>query len=327
MNRVSFGQYPQAWYSLRASRSDPSFIDSRRVYQASLQQAEELWVAARAAGPAGRPLPLFYFLAQAGRAITVARGGTPAKAHGLTIGRPVVDDILKCTVEPGSRGWFQSVADATGSPGLHRPTELGALLASLPGFADHMPKGAPWPVALPVWTSALGTTWTESAGPDFVPGVVVFRGNPPSTVDALRAALAPYPDTSGVHPDQLGGPPVEDTSDGRGVVINWPRSAQVGPEFGPDGRWWLRPALHGTDAPPSCLMTWWAALFTLSMLARYHPVEWASALDPDRSPVAVLLERTMETALEVVPQLVLEAVSGAADHQEKRPSGGASSLP
>ena len=95
-------------------------------------------------------------------------------------------------------------------------------------------------------------------------------------------------------------------------MLGWPRSAPsidpLPPPYGPDGFRWMRPNLPLDARPPSLLMTWWAVLFTLSMLARYHPVRWADALDPDRSPAAVLLERTMEVALEVVPQLVLEAI-------------------
>jgi uncharacterized membrane protein YjdF len=73
----------------------------------------------------------------------------------------------------------------------------------------------------------------------------------------------------------------------------------------------MRPYLPTSALPPSILMTWWAVLFALSMVARYHPVEWAAALDPDRSTAAAFLERAMEVGLEVVPGLVLEAITAA----------------
>jgi hypothetical protein len=38
-------------------------------------------------------------------------------------------------------------------------------------------------------------------------------------------------------------------------------------------------------------MAWWAVLFTLSMLARYQPAEWATHVDVDTSSHAVPIER------------------------------------
>jgi hypothetical protein len=55
-------------------------------------------------------------------------------------------------------------------------------------------------------------------------------------------------------------------------------------------------------------MTWWALLFTLSMLARYHPTEWTRALAPDESSIAVVLERTLDLALAAIPHLVFEVL-------------------
>jgi hypothetical protein len=83
-------------------------------------------------------------------------------------------------------------------------------------------------------------------------------------------------------------------------------------EIAPQYRWmnrrWLRPAVEDDAPPPSPLMTWWAILFALSMLARYHPTAWTRALDENSSPIAVNLERSLDIALEAVPHLVFEAV-------------------
>ena len=56
------------------------------------------------------------------------------------------------------------------------------------------------------------------------------------------------------------------------------------------------------------LMAWWAVLFALSTLARYHPAEWAVHIDVDRSRHAVLLENLLKQAMEIVPFLILEAI-------------------
>lgn len=60
-------------YGIRASVA-PGFArdddERRRVYGAALAQFDELIAASAAVGPASRPLPLFYDLSQAGRAIS-----------------------------------------------------------------------------------------------------------------------------------------------------------------------------------------------------------------------------------------------------------------
>jgi hypothetical protein len=56
-------------------------------------------------------------------------------------------------------------------------------------------------------------------------------------------------------------------------------------------------------------MTLWALLFAFSQLARYHPALWVGALNPDRSPIAVDLEQGLDSALELVPDLLVPAVT------------------
>ncbi len=82
----------------------------------------------------------------------------------------------------------------------------------------------------------------------------------------------------------------------------------LAPQYRWVGRRWLRPAIVGAE-PPVPLMTWWALLFGLSMLARYHPAEWAQALDRQHSWAATELERAMDVAIEALPQLILEALA------------------
>ena len=52
-------------------------------------------------------------------------------------------------------------------------------------------------------------------------------------------------------------------------------------------------------------------LYTFSMLSRYHPREWAAALNIDKSEAAALLEYCLELVLDVMPQLVMDALVGA----------------
>ncbi len=309
---------PEAWYHLRASRVNPPGSaktgEGRLAYQAALQQAEELWLAARAAGPAGRPLPLFYFLAQTGRAIVAARGETEAKGHGLE-GPVLGESALRCLVQPQKGGWFQKMLEVTGSAHLPPRIELGALVASIPELVDVDGIDQKLPRAIPVWAGPFPVDVFSSGFQQItqtyrVPGVVVLR-DLPNDLRGVRAALEPYPDASTAQPSLE----VWDTPGGRGYLFWWPRpdpsTDPLPPRYGGEGFRWMRPNLPSGDRPPSILMTWWAILFTLSMLARYHPVEWVAALDVNRSPEAVVLERSLEVALEVVPELVLEAIAAA----------------
>jgi hypothetical protein len=59
-------------------------------------------------------------------------------------------------------------------------------------------------------------------------------------------------------------------------------------------------------------MTLWALLFGLSALARYHPGLWVSALNPDQSTAAVDLEQMLDAALDLVPDLLVPALSSGA---------------
>ena len=67
------------------------------------------------------------------------------------------------------------------------------------------------------------------------------------------------------------------------------------------------PGLAGNASALHPLITWWAVLFSFSMLARYYPRVWSDLLDVDRSTHAV----PTATALEV--GAVCGAVSGGRD--------------
>lgn len=76
---------------LRATRANPPGMASsdgprRDTYAALLQQFDDLMTAASAVGPVTRPLPLYYAVLQAGKAIAAAwipGDDWPARGHGL----------------------------------------------------------------------------------------------------------------------------------------------------------------------------------------------------------------------------------------------------
>lgn len=135
------------WSRIRALRAAPPLLAEdpprRAVFSAALQQSEELFRSARTAGPPSKPLPLFYALSQAGRAITAAhhvdKDSWAIRGHGLTV---VTDtsDIRNTTVSvhPKARGndAASSVAAALSSPLLEGSMTVAALTAALPELAD-----------------------------------------------------------------------------------------------------------------------------------------------------------------------------------------------
>jgi len=309
-----------AWYVLRATRVHPpgrAGADAARAstYRAALHQAEELTAAAGAVGPASRPLPLYYAISQAGRAI-VAACGEVAEApplHGLKA--PVVAErIFETVVKPDPPGQFQTVAEAAGSEGLSVDVQLGRLMATIPELVGWPQLHDEWPAALRVWPQEPHNRFDEIAAEAIVPAAIVFPWQPANR-HTIESILAAYP--MRVRPiSQSEGASLVPTIDGTGVLLHWPRKQgdedPLPPAYGPEGRRWIRPAVCDAQDPPSLLMTWWAILYALSMVARYHPVEWVSALNLDASTAAVVLGRALDVALDVLPELVWDTLAARA---------------
>src|SRR5271155_3741251 len=76
--------------------------ERRATYGTALEQFEELIKAAAAASPGVRPLPLFYALSQAGRAIAAANlsGGWKLYGHGLSCPDLSVAEVLDLEIKP-----------------------------------------------------------------------------------------------------------------------------------------------------------------------------------------------------------------------------------
>lgn len=133
------------WQEIRALRAVPTGLsaadrDRRNTFVASLRQAEELAKATEAAGYAAKPLPLFYCLSQAGRAIAAAhcKDDWHLQSHGLSVHTDPQTPILENSVKPAFRqnDSFQNVSNTLNSPLLGGVAQLGALWAANPDLND-----------------------------------------------------------------------------------------------------------------------------------------------------------------------------------------------
>jgi hypothetical protein len=299
------------------------------VYQASLAQAEELWDAAAAAGPASRPLPLFYCVSQAGRAIcaawSLAEEWRP-KGHGLR--RHISEDpgpakrVFAHAVSVDNRplGIYPMVVDATRSVRFVGQASVAELWESLPGFPTPSAEIA----GNPPRALRLERARRRLADPRNLaellaaPTRAVIRSHYGIPVEQLPDI---YPTMTGIEqdgtqPDMFGGEdPVYRFSRGDG---SFKPLHEIGARPVEDGRsldrFVVRPKI-GTESigPPSEFLTLWPLLFCLSELARYYPDTWVRALDPDESRAAVTIEAGLDFALERVPSLIFQGLRGPID--------------
>jgi hypothetical protein len=294
----------------------------RRVFSAALGQFDELLDAASSVGPASCPLPLYYALNQASRAIAASlqQPDRPWQAHrhGLSISGPDGSRLQGTTISPQQRkpGTFDILAEGIRAPGLTAETALANIWAAVPGL-DKPGLGAGCPRALPLEFDSSSPS-PVSAWLRRLPGLPANEAGR----DQLAAHIAEtYPQASqgltvqSIEPD---GP-----ANAVKAEIAW-RS--------PDGTWrtvytaatpylwhtslWLIPRLSSGDVLPPLLL-WWCLLQALSSLARYHPAEWTAALDPDSSQFAVSIEKALATGLAVIPRLVLVTLSPGASRSPR----------
>jgi hypothetical protein len=314
--------------AIRATRAQPpakATTGARRdLYGAALQQFDELIEASRSAGHASRPLPLFYALSQAGRAIVAAHGSSGrVSGHGLAEdrGRQDADVLRRAVVRRRSRddaltGLCEAlgIPDPFGSPAIQPPSiSIGSAWAALPR----------WHAYLPVWDAEWFPALRASNQIDGVDHwdrrVMDLQGlkQPPQVVDDFN------PLTSRRYPQLPASSWYEPTTKSREI----PRSdlyrlGTVRWEMEDDGRSvfditrridnsrdrWLLPAAAGSDHEFEPITAWWVLLFAMSILARYDPALWSSALDLDRSDQAVVLGVMLDEALTAVPKLVADAL-------------------
>lgn len=338
------------WQAIRLLRArPPRGVDTAEragVFASALEQSEQLMRAAERIGPAARPLPLFYSLSQAGRAIAAARIADDQwrlSGHGLSVqDSTAATDVMQRVITPQPRSKravrenrrtsFAGVAEAVGSGVLTGEVNLGAVWCAIP---ELIPQAPQMPDLAPGWRRPLivfDTYWNADPGMQanrlmFGTDIIVCGLPGDANAEQITVELGHYPAAAGagVRIDPHLGTPdthhevvTEMTPEGRdcprvtwrGPRENHPPLDQVAPEYRGTGIRFLMPTLPTGDLLTP-LMLWWVLLLGLSSVARYDPELWISALDVNTSKQAVPIEAALDAALVALPELILETLVGA----------------
>lgn len=322
------------WRRIRALRAQPpgrGGLPARKAtFSAALEQSEQLFAAAASVGYAARPLPLFYALSQAGRAIAASdelgKDEWRLRGHGIRASDLGAERVWRVRVQNSGSGSFTRIAALLGSPSLPEATRLGDVWATLPDLARRLPHDAYEARALYVKPEEMnvrryfGGTPVPSSSSDlalaWLYGVDSSIEREADQEAALRAQLRRYPTLEGyeesiplrLHPAAAAGE--------TGVRLAWKAEGLLEQDrarrieqmccHSADGQLWVAPALPGNSGPLHPLVAWWAVLYALSMLARYEPAAWTTYIDVDCSPDAVAIETLLDHALSELPRLLLE---------------------
>jgi hypothetical protein len=314
----------QVFRDIRALRAAPPLLaedpERRQVFSAALEQSEDLFAAAAVAGPAAKPLPLFYALSQAGRAISAAhvddRERWRIRGHGLSViaNARVGSTCVKVKPSKDRRDAVAAVAAALAFEPLSGQMTVAELVAALPEVsARHLSADAPRALVI---QRADDGPWSS-----ILPGARGSVNLRIASAEQLAEELGRYANVEGYEVVV----PVDVSQHGAATaLLSWPAPPGGFATPGPralramrdvarqvDERWYLIPRLGSAVSAAHPLLIWWALLYALSSLARYHPAEWVAALDVDRSLVAVDLEAILETAEARVPVLISDALGSS----------------
>jgi hypothetical protein len=291
------------------------------VFGAALEQFDELLNAAAAVGPGVSPIPLYYALTQAGRAIAAARlpgADWEASGHGATP-RFASDVLGEATLEPhvGQSNQFSAFCAAIGSSRLDSSATLGAAWAAIPQLqvVPGLGEGELRPLTLNGRGSEAAGFFSAFIEGEFAEGL---PNDLDGARDLLRERLAVYPTAAIEDLLVIDAQSSVGTGTGRKVEIEWRstdgavRSIELfASGLGPaNSGSYLWPALGATRRVLRPLALWWLVLLGLSSVARYAPDRWLRALDRDTSVMAIPIEEALGIAAEMLPWLLFDALTG-----------------
>lgn len=304
-------------------------------------------------GAATSPIVLYYSLAQTLVALMAAMSPdfTPTRSHGLS--HPIIQDgvagpllLSQISVKnKGKSGLFQAVAAQLHSETLSSGVTLSALVCSL--IESHGLVGEN-PDPMPLNCSA-NHAYFDSTSQEGVPQLQLALSPLPKAVherpgantpphQPIRDWLQPFPSLDGY--DNLQPMVFDSDRETSYVLASWELSPAAAGAPLADGRFeeerklvervmqlpsprldggfnlygWVLPAVGGNQRALHPLATWLAVLFTMSMLARYHPALWTRMLDADESVDAERLKNVLDIARTSVPKLVHDEVARVDGH-------------
>jgi hypothetical protein len=304
-----------------------------------MKQSEQFFRLSDMAGYETKPILQYYGLNQAARAIVAVsaepRAPWQLRGHGLTC--PNLDEAKSLgevlVVDQGSGKAFQFLAQHGGSPTLPTRTALRELWMSLPEGAA-VPLGGGHQICQAAMLSVIGMEDlrpTKSISTAALIGVTNF-GVPDDRQNLLRRFPNLHRLEPRVRPDgtlarlHKGGT--------RGSLIRLtvkqpesvPGELQLpqtmsglellacGEEIYANSQkltTWLIPTIASNSRALTPIVTWWALLYTLSMLARYQPSGWTKFLDIDSSPDAPAVEYVLDEAHRACVNLIAHELGRA----------------
>lgn len=281
--------------------------DSRKkLFNSSLEQAQQQFEAAGRVGVESRALNLYYGLSQAGRAISASK--TPVginkspevNGHGLHI--PDLQSTtaknlfeMRVKAQGNDNTSYGRLASLLHSDPLGSSVSLASIWHMLPDLCLDYPLGEH---TEPRWTHKPYNSEDENCftvqatSEEIRNNEAVLRKKYP---DLVHAKLAKFGGSS------------------YGANDNGTRTDEA--LFTYDKRDPVRPYLSGTVLMPGVgqqqdslplepILAWWVLLYSLSMITRYRPVVWTEMIDVNNSAVAVPIETALSKALDSVPALI-----------------------
>jgi hypothetical protein len=331
------------WRHIRSLRYQPpgraDVGERKRIFGAALEQAEQLFTAAEAVGYASRPILLFYGLSQAGRAIAAAstladNDHYKLVRHGIKTRDLDHGEFYGITVIDSGSGSFTQLAPLLRSGTLPQGTSLGQLWNTIPDLRDpplpteryeHLPilsyKNAAVTTGYVVGTVSGLPNRLESASSagitEFLRAYPSLAGSSASSLAAQAITRDPITQAVTVHRQWLRPASKNDLAPftwREEDMSDWQiMEDRLTQPYRGDSERYVFPAIGGASQPLHPLLTWWALLFALSMLARYEPASWTNHLQRDESANAVPIEAALDRALHTCPELVAHAVSAVSN--------------
>lgn len=308
----------ESWRRLRALRAaPPTPTDARRrLFGASLEQAEQQLLAAASVGVQSRPLNLFYGLSQAGRALAASMApiGDSAQlvGHGIRCpglaqsGQNPISHFpdLQIRGDGGPATSFRRLSTLLHSAPLDDAVGLGDLWAMLVEPILHEP--------LDQRERSVHIVSATRHNHDMLR--VTVAGLPPGFApEDFNALLRDFPSLVGMEFTRVSGESVNARGDVTASVELLQRSTNDPSAVGIDyrGTRVILPSLARGMSTMHPLMVWWAVLYALSMLARYQPESWTALTNVDNSPFAVPIGYLLDVAQDAVPDLLWRTLTSA----------------